>query len=123
MGYFAKLTNGMVEKVISVSNYDLGEPASSFPQTEQAGRDFISNILGLDGEWLQTSYNATFRKNYAGIGFFYDYIKDAFIPPKPFTSWLLDDETCRWIAPVAYPNDGKAYIWDESITSWKEITQ
>ena len=122
MAYFAKLNNGTVEKVISVSNSDLGEPAYSFPQTEQTGLEFISNILGLDGEWLQTSYNASFRRNYAGIGFSYDHGRDAFIPPKPFPSWLLDDETCRWIAPVAYPDDGKAYTWDETTTNWKEIT-
>ena len=93
MAYFAKLNNGTVERVISVSNSDLGEPASSFPQTEQAGREFISNILCLEGEWLQTSYNASFRRNYAGIGFSYDHGRDAFIPPNPFPSWLLDDET------------------------------
>ena len=92
------------------------------PRPSRRGGSLYQISLGLDGEWLQTSYNASFRKNYAGIGFSYDHVRDAFIPPKPFPSWLLDDETCRWIAPVAYPDDGKAYTWDETITNWKEIT-
>lgn len=81
--------------------------------------------------WKRTSYNTQggqhrlggtpFRKNYAGIGYVYDPQRDAFIPPKPFPSWLLDDETCLWIPPVAYINDGNEYIWDESVTSWVEV--
>lgn len=81
--------------------------------------------------WKRTSYNTQggvhvlggtpFRKNYAGIGYTYDPQRDAFIPPKPFPSWLLDDETCLWIPPVAYINDGNEYIWDESVTSWVEV--
>ena len=121
MGYFAKITNGTVENVISISNSVLGEPELSFPQTELHGIEFIAQILKLDGEWLQTSYNSSFRKNYAGIGFSYDHQRDAFIPPRPFASWLLDEDLCRWIAPVPYPEDGKTYTWDESSISWKEI--
>lgn len=121
MGYFAKITNGTVGNVISISNSVLGEPGLSFPQTEPLGIEFILQTLKLDGEWLQTSYNSSFRKNYAGIGFSYDHQRDAFIPPKPFASWLLDEDLCRWIAPVPYPEDGKTYTWDESSISWKEI--
>ena len=73
----------------------------------------------LGGTWVKTSYNATIRKNYAGIGMSYDAERDAFIAPKPFDSWILDEETCRWEAPVAYPTDGIMYVWDEETTDWK----
>ena len=69
----------------------------------------------------RTSYHGNIRKNYAGIGYTYDSERDAFIPPKPFPSWVLVEETCRWNAPVDYPNDGKAYHWDENTTNWIEI--
>jgi hypothetical protein len=78
-------------------------------------------IDNLGGTWIKTSYNATIRKNYAGVGFTYDSTRDAFIPPKPFDSWELNEETCQWQAPVAYPTDGKTYNWDETTTSWIEI--
>jgi hypothetical protein len=67
---------------------------------------------------VRTSYNGNIRKNYAGIGYTYDEERDAFIPPKPFASWLLDEDTCQWEAPVAYPTDGKLYIWDEAEQDW-----
>jgi hypothetical protein len=70
----------------------------------------------------RTSYHGNIRKNYAGIGYTYDSERDAFIPPKPFPSWVLVEETCRWDAPVVYPNDGKAYTWDEATTTWIEMT-
>jgi hypothetical protein len=75
----------------------------------------------LGGTWIKTSYNATtngFRKNFAGIGFTYDELRDAFIPPKPFESWLLDEETCLWNSPIPYPNDDKMYFWNEENQSW-----
>jgi hypothetical protein len=114
MSHFAKVVDGVVSQVI------VAEP--EFFQT------FVDSS---PGEWIQTSYNThggqhtlggtPLRKNYAGIGFTYDRTKDAFIPPKPFTSWVLDEETCLWNAPVAYPDDGKVYEWDESVTNWVEI--
>jgi hypothetical protein len=73
----------------------------------------------LGGTWVKTSYNGTIRKNYAGIGMLYDAERDAFISPQPFPSWILDEETCRWEAPVAYPTDGITYVWDEETTDWK----
>ena len=73
----------------------------------------------LGGTWVKTSYNGNIRKNYAGIGMSYDAERDAFIAPKPFDSWILDEETCRWEAPVAYPTDGIMYVWDEATTNWK----
>jgi hypothetical protein len=75
----------------------------------------------LGGTWVKTSYNGNIRKNYAGIGMSYDAERDAFIAPKPYDSWILDEETCRWEAPVAYPTDGIMYGWDEETTNWKAI--
>jgi hypothetical protein len=72
----------------------------------------------LPGTWIQTSYTGEFRKNYAGIGYAYDYFKDAFIPPKPYNSWILNEDTCKWEAPVAYPADNKLYQWDEENLQW-----
>ena len=77
----------------------------------------------LGGTWVKTSYNGNIRKNYAGIGYTYDLARDAFIPPQPFTSWALNENTCVWDAPVPYPNDGKVYKWDEPTTSWVETVQ
>ena len=111
MSHFAKLENGIVTQVIV------------------AEQDFIDKI---DGEWVQTSYNTyggqhpegrPLRKNYAGIGYTYDSERDAFIPPKRFDSWLLDEDTCLWVAPVPYPEDGKVYEWDEDSLSWVEVQE
>ena len=83
---------------------------------ESNGENWCRSLLG--GNWKQTSYNGTIRKNYAGIGFKYDVNLDAFIAPKPYPSWFLNEETCRWEAPVPYPNDGQLYSWDETTKSW-----
>ena len=84
-----------------------------------AEQDFInSGAVGDSFRWVQTSYNNNFRKNYAGKGYTYDKTRDAFIAPQPFPSWLLDEDTCRWDAPIPYPDDGKMYTWDEDTTSW-----
>jgi hypothetical protein len=116
MAHFAKVNNGIVEQVI------VAEP--EFFQT------FVDSS---PGEWIQTSYNTRggahllggtpLRKNYAGIGFTYDHTRDAFIPPKPYPSWVLNEDTCLWESPIAYPNDGKKYIWNEVTTSWVEIPE
>lgn len=112
MSHFAKVCDGIVTKVI------VAEP--EFFQT------FVDSS---PGEWIQTSYNTyggqhpegrPLRKNYAGIGYSYDYVRDAFIPPKPYASWLLNEETCLWDAPIAYPTDGKIYRWDENTQQWVE---
>jgi hypothetical protein len=88
-----------------------------------AEQDFInSGLVGDSFLWVQTSYNGNFRKNYAGIGFTYDKTRDAFIPPKQYESWTLNEDTCQWEAPVAYPVDGKEYNWNEETTQWDEIT-
>lgn len=119
MAHFAELdNNNVVVRVIVVAD-----------EHEENGEEWCRNLLG--GFWKKTSYNTIanthrlggtpFRKNYAGIGFTYDPAKDAFIPPKPFNSWLLDEEQCIWVPPVAMPDDGKMYTWDEGTLSWTEI--
>jgi len=107
MAHFAKLGIGnIVEKVEVVSN--------DVAITEQAGVDFLRNLYNdQNAQWFQTSYNENFRKNFAGIGSFYDQARDAFISPKPYNSWLLNEDTCQWEAPTTYPNDGERYIWNE----------
>jgi len=115
MAHFAKLKEGnIVETVVVVSN----EVATN----EQAGIDFLKTLYKDEhGIWVQTSYNANFRKNYAGIGFHYDVERDAFIAPKPHDSWTLNEETCQWEAPIPYPNDGQVYFWNESSQQWELI--
>jgi len=114
MSHFAKVNNGIVEQVI------VAEP------------EFFETFIDTSpGQWIQTSYNThggvhanggtPLRKNYAGVGFTYDAQRDAFIPPKPFASWTLSEDTCLWSAPVAMPTDGKQYTWDEATTAWVEV--
>ena len=118
MAHFAKLENNIVTQVIVVSNQDILNEQGQ--ELEQKGIDFCSNLLG--GTWKQTSYNGNIRKNYAGIGYTYDEGRDAFIPIKPYNSWILNEDTCQWKAPVDYPTDGKDYVWNEDTTMWVEIT-
>ena len=124
MAHFAKLGIGnIVEKIEVVSN--------DVATTEQAGVDFLNNLYGTRDVWKQTSYNTfagvhkldgtPFRKNFAGVGYTYDQTRDAFIPPKPYPSWTLNETTCLWEAPVAYPTDGQRYNWNETNQSWDLI--
>jgi hypothetical protein len=111
MAHFAEIDNdNKVVRVLVVPD-----------EQEHRGQDFLANDLGLGGTWIQTSYNARIRKNYAGIGFDYDQSRDAFIAPKPFDSWLLDEETCQWKAPIDYPTDGLMYQWNEDKKDWEAI--
>lgn len=123
MAHFAKVLNGIVQQVI------VAEP------------EFFETFVDTSpGEWIQTSYNTrggvhynpetnqpstdqskALRKNYAGIGYTYDRDRDAFIPPKPYASWILDEQTCLWNAPTPYPTDGKHYVWNEDTKSWDEV--
>lgn len=108
MAHFAEIdSNNIVKRVLVVAN-----------ELEHRGQEFLANDLGLGGTWIQTSYNATIRKNFAGVGFTYDKALDAFIPPKPFNSWILDLESCRWKAPKPLPNDEDFFIWDEDKGDW-----
>jgi hypothetical protein len=105
MAHFAKLNNNIVTEVIV---------------SEQ---DFInSGVVGDSFLWVQTSYNGNFRKNYAGIGDTYDKTRDAFYAPQPYPSWTLVEATCKWTAPIGYPDDGKQYEWNEATTNWVEVT-
>ena len=114
MAHYAKVSNGLVTQVIV------------------AEAEFFETFVDSSpGEWIQTSYNTQggvhsdggipLRKNYAGVGFTYDSVRDAFIPPQPLPSWTLNEDTCLWEAPVAYPDDDKRYTWDEATTNWKEV--
>jgi hypothetical protein len=118
MAHFAQLdNNNIVMQVIVVHNNELLEDGI---EIEEKGIDFCKSLFGSDTYWKQTSYNGNFRKNYAGIGFSYDFQRDAFIPPQPFPSWILDENTCRWQSLIPYPDDGKIYYWDESQQTWVE---
>ena len=88
---------------------------------KNGGDEGESFMNSLGGRWVKTSYNGNIRKNFAGIGFVYSEELDAFIPPKPFASWVLNEDTCQWTAPIEMPNDGKIYIWDEEVGSWQEF--
>jgi hypothetical protein len=129
MASFAKIgLNNKVITVVSVVN-DVIKDSNGVEQ-EQLGIDFLTNIYGW-AIWKQTSYNThngvhdnggiPFRKNHAGIGYTYDEDRDAFIPKKPYNSWILNEQTCNWEAPVAYPTDGKNYKWNESLVNWELI--
>lgn len=118
MAHFAEIDlNNKVIRVLKISNSE-----------EHRGQEFLSQDLNLGGVWLQTSYNTKqgihvlggtpFRKNFAGIGYSYDTIRDAFIPPKFYPSWVLNEDKCIWEPPFFPPNDGKKYIWNESIVDW-----
>ena len=120
MAHFAELgEDNIVLRVIVVSNNELLDENGD--ELESKGADFCRNLLG--GTWKQTSYNGNIRKNYAGIGYTYDEGRDAFIAPKPFNSWLLDEATCQWKAPVNYPTDDKRYTWNEATTSWDLVEE
>lgn len=121
MAHFAELgMNNVVLRVIVVHNNELLD--ENGVEQESKGAAFCRNLFG--GTWVQTSYNATIRKNYAGQGFTYDSTRDAFIPPKPYPSWILDENTCQWQAPVPYPTDvgtpdaPKRYVWNEQTQQW-----
>ena len=107
MSHWAQIDeNNIVTQVLVGPNY--GDEGEAF-----------FNALG--GTWIKTSYNGNIRKNFAGIGLLYDSTRDAFIPYKPFNSWVLDEDTCQWKAPIEYPTDGLMYQWDEELTDWKPI--
>lgn len=120
MAHFAQINEfNLVIQVIVIHNNELMQDGV---EQESKGIAFCRSLFGANTNWKQTSYNGRMRKNYAGIGFIFDADRDAFIPPKQFESWVLDEETCNWSAPAAYPNDGKNYRWDEPTVSWVEVT-
>jgi hypothetical protein len=126
MAYFAKLgTGNIIENVISINNSVITD-ANGIEQ-EQLGVDFINKLYNTRDVWKQTSYNNNIRKNYAGIGYTYDQQRDAFIAPKPFNSWVLNEQTCQWQSPVAMPTaeleENQYYSWNESIVNWEIKTK
>ena len=117
MAHFARLDeNNVVTQVVVVANKDTAD--ASGVEKEYIGAAFCERLLG--GTWMQTSYNGNMRKNYAGIGYTYNADIDAFVPPKPYASWLLNETTAQWEAPVAMPDDGGRYTWDEENQAWVE---
>ena len=126
MAHFAKIDQfNKVTQVIVVDNKDTSDAAGV--EKEYIGAAFCERLFG--GTWKQTSYNGNFRKNYAGIGYTYDADRDAFIPPKPFASWVLNELTAQWQAPTPMPADAgtgeppKRYTWNEATTSWDAVTE
>jgi hypothetical protein len=124
MAHYARLDeNNVVTQVIVVDNKDCAD--ANGVEKEYIGAAFCERLFG--GTWKQTSYNGNMRKNYAGIGYTYNADIDAFVPPKPFASWLLNEETAQWEAPTPMPEDAgtgeppKRYQWDEETVSWKEV--
>jgi hypothetical protein len=111
MAHFAKLGKGNIIETVEVVSNDVA-------LTEQAGIDFLNNLYNTRDVWKQTSYNGNIRKNFAGIGYKYDQTRDAFIPPKPFNSWILNEGTCLWEAPVALPDTENRYTWNETNLTW-----
>ena len=121
MAHFAKIgLDNLVTDVLVVANREIMD--STGVEYESIGVEFFKNLTGHE-TWIQTSYNGTIRKNYAGIVYTYDSQRDAFIPPKPYPSWTLVEETCRWVSPISYPTDGKLYNWNEETLSWIEAMQ
>lgn len=120
MAHFAELdSNNVVLRVIVVANKDTADANGN--EVESIGVAFCQNLFG--GNWKQTSYNGNFRKNYAGIGYTYRADIDAFAPPQPYPSWVLNPDTAQWEAPVPMPTDGKIYSWDEATQSWAALPQ
>ena len=120
MAHFTRLNEeNIVINIVAVNNEVITD--SDGNEQEQVGIDFLTQLNGGVGWYKQTSYNGSFRKNYAGIGFTYDSVRDAFIPPQPYNSWTLNEDTCQWDSPVPYPTDDLMYSWDETTTNWKEV--
>lgn len=118
MAHFAEIdSNDVVLRVIVVSNKDTSD--ANGVEKEHIGAAFCERLLG--GTWKQTSYNGNMRKNYAGIGYTYRADIDAFVPPQPYPSWVLNTDTAQWEAPIPHPNDGKRYEWNEQTQSWVEL--
>jgi hypothetical protein len=115
MAHYAKLIDNIVVDVITVSNEVVGD----YPESDAIGRAFIAS-LGIEGDWLETSYNNKIRKQYAGIGYTYDADADQFVAPQPYPSWTLDDNN-DWQAPTPMPDNGKMYEWNEASLAWVEV--
>ena len=119
MAHFAEIDSNLdnvVLRVLVIGNDDILDENGE--ESEALGIVFCKNLFGEETEWVQTSYNQNFRKNYAGAGWMYDEGRDAFIPPQPFASWSLNEETCHYNPPVEPPNNTEQWMWDEATISW-----
>jgi hypothetical protein len=118
MAHMAEINaDNIVQRVIVVDNNDMLDAEGN--ESEAVGAAFCNTLLG--GIWKQTSYNGNTRKNYAGIGYTFDEERDAFIPPKPYSKWVLNEGTCNWEAPVAYPEGDTPHIWNDNKGEWEEV--
>lgn len=119
MAHFAQLDeNNTVIQVVVVHNNELLDDGT---ESEAKGIIFCQSIFGIDTVWKQTSYNCSFRKNFAGVGFKYDALRDAFLETKPYDNWTLNNTTCKWEAPTTYPTDGRRHAWDGYTNSWRDV--
>lgn len=120
MAHFAKLDeNNVVLEVNVVDNSDIQD--LEFPESEPVGIAFLTQWDGSHQNWKQTSYNGKFRKNFAGRFFTYDEQRDAFIAPKPYSAWILNEETCQWEPPIPFPDDGNDYFWNDYTNNWEQL--
>lgn len=122
MAHFARINKDwIVEEVIVVANDVLLNEQGI--ECDWLGEQFCQQLFGTHTKWIQTSYNGNKYKNFAGIGYTFDPYRNAFIPPKPYPSWVLEENTCLWEAPIPYPEDGRTYAWDEDSLSWRLIEE
>jgi len=125
MAHFAEINNNEVIRVVVIDNINLLN--DEIIEDETKGIEYCKNLFGEDTSWVQTSYNGTFRKNYASLGFIYDLDRDAFIPPKLYDSWTLDEDTCSWKPPIPYPFDpdreDDIYKWNETAQAWDLVVE
>lgn len=111
MAHFAEIDeNNVVKRVLVVPD-----------EFEDDGQNYLANVIGLGGTWIQTSYNGTIRKNYAGVGYTYNEELDGFVFPKIYDSWILNEETCKWEPPTPMPDDGNDYLWNENKEQWEQV--
>ena len=118
MAHFAQLNDSNTVTAVIVVHNDVINNLS-FPDSEPSGVAFCKQLYGNDTVWVQTSYSSSFRKNYASVGGQYNPDLDAFVAPNPFASWVLNNDTCQWQAPVPRPDDGQRYYWNEVLQSWQ----
>jgi hypothetical protein len=119
MAHFAQLDeNNIVIQVIVVHNNELLDNGT---ESESKGIDFCKSLYGTDTVWKQTSYNGSFRRNFAGAGFTYNQLRDVFISPRPYSTWVLNNNTYQWEPPIPYPNDDRRYVWDDYTNNWVDV--
>ena len=119
MAHFAKIDSNNIVEIVHVVNNEVIKKEDG-TEDETKGKEFLDSLFG-SATWVQTSYNNNFRKNYASIGYTYDSVRDAFIPPKPYNSWVLNEDTCQWESPVEFPDANNRYNWNEENQEWDYI--